>query len=362
MESNMNISPWQAALMTAGGNILANNRRDGSMGAAIGSGVASFAPAYFAAKGAQDRQKYLETLQKYKQQEFEDKQAQAQQAQAQQQMMRQGIESGSALQGMPESLKNAALQAYKIGGVGMAQKVVEEGLTRAPKDPSMFERFMDPAQRDAVMAFKRAGASSNSTTVNMPDQIQFGKIDPGYMMVQENGGYQMRPVPGSPAALEMQDRAKAEIAGAGQRQQKSDIVTQDIDRALTKVNENPRTTTGAFGSVLSQVPGTEAHDVSALVDTIKANSAFDTLQAMRNASKTGGALGAVSERELRLLQSTVGSLEQSQSEEQFTRNLSRVRDVYEDIVHGPGGGSKPTRAGPPAGVPDDIGAILQKYQ
>src|SRR5690606_12677220 len=75
-----------------------------------------------------------------------------------------------------------------------------------------------------------------------------------------------------------------------------------------------------------------------LVDTIKANAAFDKLQAMRDSSPTGGALGQVSERELSYLQATIGNLEQSQGAEQLEDNLKRVKNAYLDIVHGPGNG------------------------
>src|SRR3546814_19130626 len=81
-----------------------------------------------------------------------------------------------------------------------------------------------------------------------------------------------------------------------------------------------------FGSWASALPGTPQHDAARLVDTVKANVGFDKLQAMREASPPGGALGQVSETENRLLQSVLGNLEQSQSPEQFRRNLGRVRD------------------------------------
>ena len=76
----------------------------------------------------------------------------------------------------------------------------------------------------------------------------------------------------------------------------------------------------------------------ALLDTVEANIGFDKLQQMRAASPTGGALGQVSERENKLLQATYGSLSQSQSEEQFKRNLRRLRETYLDTIHGEGQG------------------------
>jgi len=55
---------------------------------------------------------------------------------------------------------------------------------------------------------------------------------------------------------------------------------------------------------------------------------------MRDASPTGGALGQVSERELAFLQSTIGNLEQSQSKEQLTYNLKRLKKIYSNMLEG----------------------------
>ena len=92
--------------------------------------------------------------------------------------------------------------------------------------------------------------------------------------------------------------------------------------------------TGVFGNLLKSVPNTPAHSVMLNIETIEAAVAFDRLQAMRNASKTGGALGQVSNIELRLLSSSLGNLKQSNSKEEFQRNLNQVKKVYNEIVHG----------------------------
>ena len=91
--------------------------------------------------------------------------------------------------------------------------------------------------------------------------------------------------------------------------------------------------TGMIGNALSYVPGTAAHDVAMQIDTIEAAVGFDRLQAMRDASPTGGALGQVSEKELALLKSSLGNLRQSQSREQFLRNLARVKQHYVGVIN-----------------------------
>lgn len=97
---------------------------------------------------------------------------------------------------------------------------------------------------------------------------------------------------------------------------------ESIDALIGKVS---RWTTGA-GSLLANLPETDARNFAAELDTLKANIAFGELTAMREASKTGGALGAVSERELRLLESTLGALDTGQSPENLKAQLAKIRD------------------------------------
>lgn len=86
--------------------------------------------------------------------------------------------------------------------------------------------------------------------------------------------------------------------------------------------------TGYTGSLNRKRPGTAAYDLAADLETLDANAAFKALQEMRDASPTGGALGAISEKELSLLKSTVANLDPDQSLEQFQANLKNARDVY----------------------------------
>lgn len=82
-------------------------------------------------------------------------------------------------------------------------------------------------------------------------------------------------------------------------------------------------TTG-LGSLLSNIPATDAADFEADLKTLKANIAFGELAAMRAASKTGGALGNVSNKETALLESTLGALDTKQSSPNFLKNLNKI--------------------------------------
>src|SRR5690606_27123417 len=134
-----------------------------------------------------------------------------------------------------------------------------------------------------------------------------------------------------------------EQAKTGQQQRYGNVVVEDIDRAVENIEKSPWFTTGLLGEWTKGVAGTAAHRVSRVLDTVKANAGFDRLQAMRDSSPTGGALGQVSNIELGLLQSAIGSLEQSNSAEDLIYNLRRVQDIYNEIIHGPGGAPKATQ-------------------
>lgn len=115
--------------------------------------------------------------------------------------------------------------------------------------------------------------------------------------------------------------------------QRSSRISEDIDLILPRVTKG---VTGLFGKTTSRIPGTAAYDLQKSLDEIKANIGFNELQAMREASKTGGALGQVAVQELTFLQSTLGNLDIGQSPEQLKANLLKVKQSVERWNSGPG--------------------------
>lgn len=105
---------------------------------------------------------------------------------------------------------------------------------------------------------------------------------------------------------------------------KDKVAFSIIDRTLPNVNG---WTAGLLGSAAAKIPGTPAHDMANRLNTLKAQSGFSELQAMRDASPTGGALGQVSEMENKLLQQVWTSIEQSQSPDELKHNLGVLREV-----------------------------------
>ena len=164
---------------------------------------------------------------------------------------------------------------------------------------------------------------------------------------KDTGLPQAAAVPGSPAAQDEQKAVEAAKIKQASVARSGNVVLEDIDRALVGLDEGTLPTSGAFGGVLSNIPGTQAFDVGQLIETVKANSGFDRLQAMRDASPTGGALGAINQSEMGLLQAALGNLSQSQSADQLKFNLRRVRQIYSDIVNGPEAAQQSPQAAAP---------------
>lgn len=77
------------------------------------------------------------------------------------------------------------------------------------------------------------------------------------------------------------------------------------------------------------IPGQPARALETDLATVRANLAFDRLQKMRDESKTGGALGQVSNIELKLLESSVAGLDPASPN--FKENMERVRSSYDDF-------------------------------
>lgn len=145
---------------------------------------------------------------------------------------------------------------------------------------------------------------------------------PGYRFLPDGD---LEAIPGGPAAQknEAREGIEATAQNAAIEQAQSQIVK--VDQALKNVSG---WSTGWGGATFGSLPGSQAKDLQGDLDTIKANLGFSTLAEMKRASPSGGALGAISESEMRLLTSARESLDREQSKEQLVRNLNAVKTHY----------------------------------
>lgn len=105
--------------------------------------------------------------------------------------------------------------------------------------------------------------------------------------------------------------------------EKRQRILSSVDDLLGRVSGFKTTGIAGLTKFLPLVP---AKDFDNDLNTLKANLAFGELQAMRDASKTGGALGQVSEKELTLLESALAGLAQTQSPANMRKNLNKIKD------------------------------------
>jgi len=171
------------------------------------------------------------------------------------------------------------------------------------------------------------GANSKGSTASL------GAMGDMYGKIQDSNRSALNQYNLAIAKAEAKAKGKGKTQGDAGNLYGSIVVNDAIDRGLPMIDNF---TAGFGGTMLSKIPGTDATNLSKLIDSVKANAGFDKLQAMREASPTGGALGQVSDKEIRFLQSVFGSLDQDQSPEQLKYNLELFRYVYNSMIHGEG--------------------------
>jgi hypothetical protein len=106
----------------------------------------------------------------------------------------------------------------------------------------------------------------------------------------------------------------------------------DADRLIGQLRELKTHSglSGITGSIYGRTPSIspEATGAQALYDTVVAKGGFAMLQNLRNMSKTGGALGAVSDKEGEALRASFGTLGRVQSTAEFKK---RVEETIADL-------------------------------
>jgi len=240
---------------------------------------------------------------------------------------------------LADAVMNRTIGAKEAFGILQSEKAADLAFKRQQalaagktKDTALMRRAVAAGLKPGSDEYKKFMLTGGDTYAPGAP-VEFGTLDKGTMMVQgrdEQGNitYKVVPIPGSQAAADVEQAASAKEAAREGGIKTAGVVLTNIDEAQRVIKESKLPTSGFVGSMLTKIPGTAATDVSALVNTIKANIGFDKLQAMRDASPTGGALGQVSNQEIDFLQSTLNNLTQDQSQEQFNKQLQILENQY----------------------------------
>ena len=176
------------------------------------------------------------------------------------------------------------------------------------------------------------------------------------VMLNDQGTPVVVPLSGGP-----KDETKTQEAKAQSKMTMTDTILQEAQKARELVG--PYST--GFGSLLSGLPTTDARQLDAHVRSLKAQATIETLNAMRQQSPTGGALGNVTNQENAMLAAKAGALDPASGAEAFRQQLDDYEQTLLRIVHGNEAGDKifsDTRIAEPsapAQATDDD--LLKKY-
>lgn len=202
-----------------------------------------------------------------------------------------------------------------------------EGMDVPPQIAAMDAEEADARKRSQALADREAEAMIDASV--QPAGERFRTVG-GSIFDTENETFRTPPQQGGGSSR----GGTAPAASGGGRDasteygiQTADRVIAAIDGVLPKINER---TAGILGSATTRLGiNQEGIDVSSELDTVAGNIAFNALQQMRAASKTGGALGNVANQELNLLKGIEGSIRQDQSPANLRAQLTKVRESME---------------------------------
>lgn len=265
---------------------------------------------------------------------------------------------GELVKGNPD----AAAKAIETINKRLETKVVDKSLLALNPDTNQYEAvYTAPAQPgDSFKILTPQEVQDRGLPANVPFQINtktnkvsalaniprqsdataptgyryiYGTNDKGEQFIER-----AEPIPGTPQAAQL--KAEKERVGKGLAATGTiyNTVTDNINDALLLVRDPEAWVGGktgalvelagkATGGVLSA--GSQQQTLNFKYDTIKANIAFNKLQQIREASKTGGALGNVSNFEVGRLEAVLGKLDSTASKKIQEEVLLEVKDQFE---------------------------------
>lgn len=248
-------------------------------------------------------------------------------------LQRQKLEQEIAMMGQPQQTDTMQNLAWRADQAGLV-----------PGTPQ-YQQFMETG-----------GQASPSTT-------NIGTIPAGYQVDYDEMGrpVSMSPIPNSPAALAAeQEQLKRDLLGGGK-----DVVTDTIVSEAQKAREAAKgfAATGVGNFLTGGAGFMPAAQVNQHVESLKAIASSENINAMRQSSPTGGALGNTSDADLRLLQNKAGAL--NPQSPTFERDLADYERTLLRIVHGPEAGdiiyesTRPEGEAPAGG--NSVDDILKGY-
>jgi hypothetical protein len=214
--------------------------------------------------------------------------------------------------------KQGAPQLYKElpGGVGTFSPFSGA----ASYDPRMLE----------IQAQKATGAGGKPT-YDAARGVMVSPSGTASPVTMQGSGTPLPDKPLSQADVARKEKMRKEAVGAKASLDASTAELDRLQKAARDIYDSPglKGVTGVRG-VFPNWPGGDAANAEAKLETLKSQIGFRVLQTMRDMSKTGGALGQVSDRENIMLQNNLAALGKAQSYDEFRRSLSDIMQFVDD--------------------------------
>ena len=228
----------------------------------------------------------------------------------------------------PEGLTQAAQYANSIGATEGAMVLGQQALAKRKniaETSSAEENLLRGQQyRAAIAELEKNPNATEQDYINVARRFS----GPEAGMTAAIQAESRKELKAAEQARKEQAAAEQQKAAAEMAFGRAGTVMDAADKALKLVG--PRTA-GAGGAILGVLPGTDASDLQGYIETIKSNLATSELQKIREASKTGGALGNVSNKDITLLETAVASLNTKQSPAVLKANIEKVLALYTKI-------------------------------
>ena len=310
-----------------------------------GAFASPISPLHVLAKGLQAyKGKQAETEAKTQQEALQQKQQTERQA-ALSAALRQGM---GAEQPAPELGGGPAMPANPAAGMATLAQSTDPRVMQMGMPPLQAMQAQQQAQQQqqfrasesaenrafreqqAEAARQQQAGMARLTASLRPNPADQQRPPPGYRPTPEGN---LQAIPGGPADLKQQGALNIDTSMLNNSVASMVRLGSEANALLNSPGLGK--STGIMSVVpgiggLASIPGSDAANFKARLETLKSQVGFSVLQEMRNNSKTGGALGQVSDRENQLLQQNLAALDRAQSEREFRSALQRIIKYTED--------------------------------
>ena len=234
---------------------------------------------------------------------------------------------------------------------------------------------MNPQQREQFFLQGATKAEDVMQQQLRQQERERGTVPAGYRMTSEGT---LEAIPGGPtttplAPKELQKR-NADFPAAKSAVEGYETKADNFVKDLQALRDHPGLDS-ITGIAAGRLPGVtaEGRAAQALYDKIVAKGGFQALQDLRAASKTGGALGNVSNQEGKQLVQSFAAIDRRQNAEDVRAALdqaisdvegskTRVRDAYDTTYEYKLGGGTPAAGGTPVTGNSPAAQALAKFR